>query len=109
MTKQDTRRAPLTIGSVRSVKTRTRLTELQHVVDHIRAREQREPDAMRREEWRAVRGGVHQALAARNSRLALYDLRDSLMDADHPVDGHPSIRVTFAYDGVHGHMRLSSL
>ena len=57
-------------------------TELQHVVDHLRAREQREPDAMRREEWRAVRGGVHQALATRNSRLALYDLRDSLMDAD---------------------------
>jgi hypothetical protein len=55
-----------------------RLTELQHLVDHLRAREQREPDARRREEWRAVRGAAHQALAARNSRLALYDLRDSL-------------------------------
>ncbi|HEX9367261.1 MAG TPA: hypothetical protein VF921_11565 [Vicinamibacterales bacterium] len=59
-----------------------RLTELQHLVDHVRAREQREPDARRREEWRAVRGAVHQALAARNSRLALYDLRDSLLDPD---------------------------
>jgi hypothetical protein len=59
-----------------------RLTELQHVVDHLRAREQREPDAARREEWRAVRGAVHQALAARNSRLALYDLRDSLLEPD---------------------------
>ena len=51
-------------------------------MDHLRAREQRETDAARREEWRAVRGAVHQALAARNSRLALYDLRDSLLEPD---------------------------
>src|SRR5207248_2223750 len=38
--------------------------------------------AERREEWRALRGAGHQALAARNSRLALYDLRDSLLDPD---------------------------
>jgi hypothetical protein len=59
-----------------------RLTELQHLVDHLRAREQREVDASRREEWRAVRGAVHQALAARHSRLALYDLRDSLLGSE---------------------------
>jgi hypothetical protein len=59
-----------------------RLTELQHLVDHIRAQEQRETDALVREEWRALRGAAHQALAARNSRLALYDLRDSLLGAD---------------------------
>ena len=59
-----------------------RLTELQHLVDHLRGREQREPVAERREEWRALRGAVHQALAVRNSRLALYDLRDSLLDPD---------------------------
>jgi hypothetical protein len=57
-----------------------RLTELQHLVDYVRAREQRETVTERREEWRAVRGAVHQALAARNSRLALYDLRDSLLE-----------------------------
>jgi NADH-quinone oxidoreductase subunit E len=33
----------------------------------------------------------------------------SLMDAEHPLDGYPSIRVTLAYNGVHGHIRLSSL
>ena len=60
-------------------RSQARLTELQRLVDHLRAREQRESDAARREEWRAVRGAVHQALAARNSRLALYDLRDSLL------------------------------
>jgi hypothetical protein len=59
-----------------------RLTELQHLVDHVRVREQRESDPARREQWRVVRGAVHQALAARNSRLALYDLRDSLLEPD---------------------------
>jgi hypothetical protein len=63
-------------------RAQARLTELQHLVDHLRLREQREPDARTREEWRAVRGAVHLALAERNSRLALYDLRDSLHDAD---------------------------
>jgi len=58
------------------------LTDLQRLVDRIRAREQQETDAHVREEWRAVRGAVHQALAGRNSRLALYDLRDSLLAAD---------------------------
>ena len=59
-----------------------RLTELQHLVDYLRTREQWEADVERREEWRAVRGAVHQALAGRNSRLALYDLRDSLLDPE---------------------------
>jgi hypothetical protein len=58
------------------------LTELQRLVDRIRAREQQETDPVACEEWRAVRGAVHQALAARNSRLALYDLRDSLLTAE---------------------------
>lgn len=65
-----------------SSRAAAKLTELQHLVDHIRAQEQREPDGLVREEWRAVRGAVHQALAARNSRLALYDLRDSLLVAE---------------------------
>jgi hypothetical protein len=60
-------------------RTTARLTELQKLVDRIRAREQEETDVAVREEWRAVRGAVHQALAARSSRLALYDLRDSLL------------------------------
>jgi hypothetical protein len=59
-----------------------RLTDLQRLVDRLRAHELRQADPARREQWRAVRGAVHQALAARNSRLALYDLRDSLLDAE---------------------------
>ena len=59
-----------------------RLTELQHLVDRLRTREQQESDPAVREAWRAVRGAVHQALAARGSRLALYDLRDSLLGVE---------------------------
>ena len=59
-----------------------RLTDLQRLVDRVRARERREDDPARREQWRVVRGAIHQALAARNSRLALYDLRDSLLEPE---------------------------
>jgi hypothetical protein len=79
-------RLPATPAAVKqllaSSRACARLTELQHLVDHIRAQEHREPDALVREEWRAVRGAVHQELAARSSRLALYDLRDSLLGAE---------------------------
>jgi hypothetical protein len=63
-------------------KTTARLTELQRLVDQLRARELQEPDAAVREQWRTVRGAVHQALAVRNSRLALYDLRDSFLTSE---------------------------
>jgi hypothetical protein len=69
-------------AALNASRTTARLTELQRMVDQIRAREQQETDAGVREEWRAVRGAAHQALAARNSRLALYDLRDSLLAAE---------------------------
>jgi hypothetical protein len=67
---------------VSSVRGTAKLGELQRAVDLLRMQEQRETDPDAREEWRAVRGAVHQALAARNSRLALYDLRDSLLGSE---------------------------
>jgi hypothetical protein len=69
-------------AALAGVRSTAKLGDLQRLVDHLRAQEQREADRGRRDEWRAVRGAVHQALAARNSRLALYDLRDSVLDAD---------------------------
>lgn len=69
-------------AALAAVRSTAKLTDLQRLVDHLRAHEQRETDRARREEWRALRGAVHQALAARNSRLALYDLRDSVLGAD---------------------------
>ncbi|MGH9407892.1 MAG: hypothetical protein ACRD1V_00400, partial [Vicinamibacterales bacterium] len=69
-------------AAIVSHRTSARLTELQRIVDRLRAREQQEPDAACREAWRAARGAAHQALAARGSRLALYDLRDSLLGSE---------------------------
>jgi hypothetical protein len=59
-----------------------KLIQLQRLVDLVRAHEARELDVERRGAWRIVRGALHQTLAARGSRLALYDLRDSLLDPD---------------------------
>jgi hypothetical protein len=75
--------SPDTLKSALNARRSTaRLTDLQRLVDRIRARERKEDDPARREQWRAVRGAVHQVLAARNSRLALYDLRDSLLEPE---------------------------
>jgi hypothetical protein len=59
-----------------------KLIHLQRLVDQVRAQESREGDAGRREAWRVVRGALHQVLASRGSRLALYDLRDSLLETE---------------------------
>jgi len=50
---------------------------LLRVIERVREREASEP-AARRAKWTRVRGRVHVALAARGSRIALYDLRESL-------------------------------
>lgn len=50
------------------------------IVERVREREASEP-AARRAEWTAVRAAAHVALAQRGSRLALYDLRESLESA----------------------------
>jgi len=50
---------------------------LLRLIERVREREAAEPEA-RRAEWTRVRGRVHVALAARGSRIALYDLRESL-------------------------------
>lgn len=60
---------------------RAALGELRKLVDLIRAREDGSDDRARAG-WRAVRGAVHQALALRGSRVALYDLRETLEAAD---------------------------
>ena len=55
------------------------LTALHKLVDAIRMREGTAGDQAA--EWTALRGSVHQALAVRGSRVALYDLRESLSSA----------------------------
>ncbi|MBZ5560216.1 MAG: hypothetical protein LAO77_23415 [Acidobacteriia bacterium] len=53
------------------------LPQLLKIVERVRERETAEP-AARRAEWTAARAAAHLALAERGSRLALYDLRESL-------------------------------
>ncbi len=50
------------------------------IVERVRDREAAEP-VPRRAEWTAARAAAHRALAERGSRLALYDLRESLDSA----------------------------
>jgi HEAT repeat protein len=53
------------------------LPSLLKVVERVREREGAEPPAVR-DQWRLTRAAAHVALANRDSRIALYDLRESL-------------------------------
>ena len=55
---------------------------LQKLVDAARARESDQASAA---DWRAVRGALQQALALRGSRVALYDLRETVEGAATPL------------------------
>ncbi len=59
------------------------LNTLRALVDAVRARERaaRDDRPAAAHEWLALRGALHQALALRGSRLALYDLRETIEDA----------------------------
>ena len=61
------------------------LASLQKLVDAVRAREAASPDEEDRRAWQAVRGLIHQTLALRGSRVALYDLRESVESAAAPL------------------------
>jgi len=51
---------------------------LHRIVERVREREAAETSAGRRAEWTRARAAAHVALANRGSRLAVYDLRESL-------------------------------
>lgn len=59
------------------------LTALHQIVEQIRRREQDDPG--RRAEWMAARAAAHLVLAQRASRVALYDLRETLDAATAPL------------------------
>ena len=60
------------------------LNQLRKLVDAARTRE-REAPAQSRAEWLALRGALHQALALRGSRVALYDLREAVEGGGTPL------------------------
>jgi hypothetical protein len=57
---------------------------LRRGIDAVRAREG-EVDAARRPAWLAVRGEVHRSLAARGSRMGVFDLRETFARAGGPL------------------------
>mgnify|MGYP006273219269 FL=1 len=61
-----------------------KVTLLRELIDKVRAHERAlSPEAA--QPWMAVRGQLHQHLAARGSRLAVYDLRESLERSHAPL------------------------
>jgi len=64
---------------------RAPVTTLKRAVEAVRARQDRASDDELRARWETVRGILHQHLAARGSRLALYDLREALEGGTGPL------------------------
>jgi hypothetical protein len=73
----DLHRAIAEAGSVVSLST------LHRIIERLRDRER--DNGRNRREWMTARGAAHAALASRGSRLALYDLRESLEAALEPL------------------------
>jgi hypothetical protein len=69
-------------GAIAAFAPAAPLTTLHALVDALRQRENAGDEAGG---WRALRGAVHQALAQRGSRVALYDLRETLAEAAAPL------------------------
>ena len=62
------------------------VSALHEIIERIRIHEGTEP-ASGRASWMAVRAAAHAALAQRGSRLALYDLRETIESARDPIPG----------------------
>jgi HEAT repeat protein len=60
------------------------LSTLHRMVERVRSKES-EGKKSRRRDWLAVRGALHLALAKRDSRVALYDLREAVEQAAEPL------------------------
>jgi HEAT repeat protein len=61
------------------------LPTLHRLVEITRGAEAAEASADRQGPWNAARAAVHRALAARGSRVALYDLRETVEGASGPI------------------------
>ena len=70
---------------VKTLGLETRLATIKRAVDAVREREKRSVDAAEQDRWRHVRGVLHHTLAERRSRIALYDLRETLDRTDGPL------------------------
>jgi hypothetical protein len=71
--------------SIRSRAASAPLSTIQKLLDAVRVHEDTIASTSRREGWLQVRGALHQALALRGSRIAIYDLRETIAAADRPL------------------------
>jgi hypothetical protein len=62
----------------------TALADLRRLIEAVGLRE-RTAGRKQSQEWLAVRGAIHQALALRKSRIALYDLRETFERSEGPL------------------------
>jgi hypothetical protein len=72
------------LAMVRDEGPAARVTVLRRAIDAVRDRE-RESVPSARPAWSPVRGLLHQQLAARDSRLGVFDLRESFAAAEQPL------------------------
>lgn len=61
------------------------VTDLRKLIDAVRGREKSVTDGAAAAAWQSVRGALHQALALRGSRVAVYDLRETIEEAGGPL------------------------
>lgn len=61
------------------------LTALRRLIELVKARESAATSTARRDAWRALRGAIHQAIALRGSKVAVYDLRETLEQSEEPL------------------------
>jgi hypothetical protein len=73
------------VASIEGAGARVPLSTLHRLTERARAREGTVTADADRQEWLAARGAVHLALAQRGSRVALYDVRDSVGAAGAPL------------------------
>ena len=77
---------PAALGDVvESHATASPLPVLRRLVEACAARERAAGHQPDQDAWRSVRGALHQALALRDSRVALYDLRETIAAANGPL------------------------
>ena len=74
------------------------LADLRRLIEAIAERERTETKPASLNDWRAARGAVHQALALRGSRVALYDLRETFERASSPLPSPFLAAVTIVGD-----------
>lgn len=75
----------LVVAALPSAGHRVALTTLHRLVERARSCERAADGPADRQEWLGVRAAVHAALAERRSRVALYDARDTVEQAQGPL------------------------